>query len=65
MVELAYPESKIQNVDYIMLENNVAVIQRPYPLFYFLANDGLFEPKYELSVGPSEYAAEAIGTNLF
>jgi len=50
MVGVAYDENFKHNVDYFTTSKGVAMIQRSYPLCYFLANDKLFETNYQLAV---------------
>lgn len=60
MVSVAYHENEKYtiNIDTVVLRNGTLAIQCPYPLFYFFANDKLFEDKYKSSIElePSKYA---------
>lgn len=49
MVEIAYNESYKMNVDMLVINEGNYILQRPYPLFYFFANDKLFEKNYILA----------------
>ena len=65
MVAIAYDENLLNNVDRFLVDHNTHTLPytisytvlRPYPIFYFLANDKEFEHSYEMaiSLNPTEY----------
>ncbi len=63
MVEIAFDGSYQNNIDIIKLNEEKYIIQRGYPLFYYLANDKLFERGYILAISttPEEYALNQVG----
>lgn len=62
MVEIAFTEEQQENVEIIAVGENNSIVQRPYPLFYFFANDKIFKENYILSttLTPKEYAQRQI-----